>query len=182
MIALIKSLGKETAATGIRVNCLTLAAIKTLLFDQMTAQKIEFMLFKIPSGGTRRDRRGDLARLLARPARSARSARAPYSTLPVDGQPTSRALRHVRVAKNLRECVVASADDHSSSGRSVRRLFLVALTKEPGLGRLDHQLMLRSSESHRPHRWLPFNLFQFISIPRISYRNGSLWLSLVPDG
>ncbi|WP_426437047.1 SDR family NAD(P)-dependent oxidoreductase [Bradyrhizobium genosp. P] len=50
VIALTKSLGKETAATGIRVNCITPAAIKTSLFDQMTAQHIEFMLSKIPLG------------------------------------------------------------------------------------------------------------------------------------
>ena len=50
VIVLTKSLGKETATTGIRVNCITPAAIKTLLFDQMTAQHIEFMLSKIPLG------------------------------------------------------------------------------------------------------------------------------------
>ena len=47
---LTKSLGKETATTGIRVNCITPAAIKTPLFDQMTPQHIEFMLSKIPLG------------------------------------------------------------------------------------------------------------------------------------
>jgi 2-dehydro-3-deoxy-L-rhamnonate dehydrogenase (NAD+) len=47
VIALTKSLGKETATTGIRV---TPAAIKTPLFDQMTPQHIEFMLSKIPLG------------------------------------------------------------------------------------------------------------------------------------
>ena len=50
VIALTKSLGKETATTGIRVNCITPAAIKTALFDQMTPQHIEFMLSKIPVG------------------------------------------------------------------------------------------------------------------------------------
>lgn len=50
LIALTKSLGKEMASTGIRVNCITPAAIKTPLFDQMTAQHIEFMLSKIPLG------------------------------------------------------------------------------------------------------------------------------------
>jgi len=50
VIALTKSLGKETATTGIRVNCITPAAIKTGLFDQMTPQHIEFMLSKIPLG------------------------------------------------------------------------------------------------------------------------------------
>ena len=50
VIALTKSLGKETAATGIRVNCITPAAIKTPLFDQMAPQHVEFMLSKIPLG------------------------------------------------------------------------------------------------------------------------------------
>ena len=50
MIALTKSLGKETATTRIRVNCITSAAIKTALFDLMTPQQIEFMLSKIPAG------------------------------------------------------------------------------------------------------------------------------------
>jgi 3-oxoacyl-[acyl-carrier protein] reductase len=50
VIGLTKSLGKETATTGIRVNCVTPAAIKTPLFDQMTQQHIDFMLSKIPQG------------------------------------------------------------------------------------------------------------------------------------
>jgi 2-dehydro-3-deoxy-L-rhamnonate dehydrogenase (NAD+) len=50
LIALTKSLGKETATTGIRVNCITPAAIRTPLFDQMTPQHIDFMLSKIPLG------------------------------------------------------------------------------------------------------------------------------------
>lgn len=50
VIAMTKSLGKETAATGIRVNCITPAAIKTALFDQMTKEHIDFMLSKIPLG------------------------------------------------------------------------------------------------------------------------------------
>jgi NAD(P)-dependent dehydrogenase (short-subunit alcohol dehydrogenase family) len=50
VIALTKSLGKETATTGIRVNCITPAATRTPLFDQMTPQHIDFMLSKIPLG------------------------------------------------------------------------------------------------------------------------------------
>jgi 3-oxoacyl-[acyl-carrier protein] reductase len=50
VIGLTKSLGKETARTGIRVNCVTPAAIKTPLFEQMTRQHIDFMLSKIPQG------------------------------------------------------------------------------------------------------------------------------------
>jgi NAD(P)-dependent dehydrogenase (short-subunit alcohol dehydrogenase family) len=44
------SLGKELAPTGIRVNCVTPAAVRTAIFDQMTQQHIEFMLSKIPLG------------------------------------------------------------------------------------------------------------------------------------
>ena len=48
VIALTKSLGKELAKTGVRVNCVTPAAVKTGMFAQMTQQHIEFMLSKIP--------------------------------------------------------------------------------------------------------------------------------------
>jgi len=50
VIALTKSLGKELADTGIRVNCVTPAAVKTAIFDQMTPEHIQFMLSKIPMG------------------------------------------------------------------------------------------------------------------------------------
>ena len=50
VIALTKSLGKELADTGIRVNCVTPAAVKTAIFDQMSAQHIAYMLSKIPMG------------------------------------------------------------------------------------------------------------------------------------
>jgi len=50
VIGLTKSLGKELAQTGIRVNCVTPAAVKTPIFDQMTQQHIDFMLSKIPIG------------------------------------------------------------------------------------------------------------------------------------
>lgn len=50
VIGLTKSLGKETAKTGIRVNCITPAAVRTPIFDQMTSQHIDFMLSKIPMG------------------------------------------------------------------------------------------------------------------------------------
>jgi NAD(P)-dependent dehydrogenase (short-subunit alcohol dehydrogenase family) len=48
VIALTKSLGKELAATGVRVNCVTPAAVKTAMFDQMSQSHIDFMLSKIP--------------------------------------------------------------------------------------------------------------------------------------
>ncbi|TMH00301.1 MAG: SDR family oxidoreductase, partial [Betaproteobacteria bacterium] len=50
VIGLTKSLGKELAKTGIRVNCVTPAAVRTAMFDQMTQQHIDFMLSKIPLG------------------------------------------------------------------------------------------------------------------------------------
>jgi 3-oxoacyl-[acyl-carrier protein] reductase len=50
VIGLTKSLGKELAKTNIRVNCVTPAAVRTAIFDQMTPQHIEFMLSKIPLG------------------------------------------------------------------------------------------------------------------------------------
>ena len=50
VIGLTKSLGKELAKTNIRVNCVTPAAVKTPIFDQMTQEHIDFMLSKIPIG------------------------------------------------------------------------------------------------------------------------------------
>ena len=50
VIALTKTLGKELAAYDISVNCLTPAAARTAIFDQMTQEHIDFMLSKIPRG------------------------------------------------------------------------------------------------------------------------------------
>jgi len=50
VIGFTKSLGKELAKTEIRVNCVTPAAVRTAIFDQMSQQHIEFMLSKIPLG------------------------------------------------------------------------------------------------------------------------------------
>ena len=50
VIGLTKSLGKELAGTGITANCVTPAAVKTEIFDQMTEEHINFMLTKIPLG------------------------------------------------------------------------------------------------------------------------------------
>jgi len=48
VIALTKSLGKETAGHDIAVNAVTPAAAKTAIFDQMTQEHINYMLAKIP--------------------------------------------------------------------------------------------------------------------------------------
>ena len=50
VISLTKSLGKELAKDGVLVNCVTPAAAKTAIFDQMTEQHINYMLAKIPMG------------------------------------------------------------------------------------------------------------------------------------
>lgn len=50
LIGLTKSLGKELAQTGVLVNCLTPAAARTPIFDQMSQEHIDFMLSKIPMG------------------------------------------------------------------------------------------------------------------------------------
>ena len=50
VISLTKSLGKELAQSGVTVNCITPAAAKTAIFDQMTEQHINYMLSKIPMG------------------------------------------------------------------------------------------------------------------------------------
>jgi 2-dehydro-3-deoxy-L-rhamnonate dehydrogenase (NAD+) len=50
VIALTKSLGKETAGQNIAVNCITPAAARTRIFEQMSQQHIDYMLSKIPRG------------------------------------------------------------------------------------------------------------------------------------
>jgi 2-dehydro-3-deoxy-L-rhamnonate dehydrogenase (NAD+) len=50
VIALTKSLGKETALKNISVNCVTPAAAHTRIFDQMSKEFVDFMLSKIPRG------------------------------------------------------------------------------------------------------------------------------------
>ena len=50
VIGLTKSLGKELARTEIRVNCITPAAVRTPIFDQITQQHIDYMLSRIPIG------------------------------------------------------------------------------------------------------------------------------------
>jgi 3-oxoacyl-[acyl-carrier protein] reductase len=48
VIGFTKSLGKELADKNIAVNCVTPAAAKTRIFDQMTQEHIDYMLSKIP--------------------------------------------------------------------------------------------------------------------------------------
>ena len=50
VVALTKSLGKELADKNISVNCVTPAAAKTKIFDQISQEHIDYMLSKIPRG------------------------------------------------------------------------------------------------------------------------------------
>jgi NAD(P)-dependent dehydrogenase (short-subunit alcohol dehydrogenase family) len=48
VIGLTKTMGKELAKSGIAVNCVAPAAVRTAIFDQMSEEHVEFMLSKIP--------------------------------------------------------------------------------------------------------------------------------------
>ena len=50
VIGLTKSLGKETAGSGVIVNCITPAAVRTEIFDQISEEHIQYMLERIPLG------------------------------------------------------------------------------------------------------------------------------------
>ena len=50
VIALTKSLAKETADKNVAVNCVTPAAARTRIFEQITQEHIDFMLSRIPRG------------------------------------------------------------------------------------------------------------------------------------
>jgi 3-oxoacyl-[acyl-carrier protein] reductase len=50
VIALTKSLGKETAGRNVAVNCVTPAAARTRIFEQITQEHIDYMLARIPRG------------------------------------------------------------------------------------------------------------------------------------
>ncbi|MSU23576.1 MAG: SDR family oxidoreductase [Opitutus sp.] len=63
VIGLTKSLGKELAATGIRVNCLTPAVIETEILKQMSPEHVQYMLAKIPLG--RPGQVGEVAAMVA---------------------------------------------------------------------------------------------------------------------
>jgi 2-dehydro-3-deoxy-L-rhamnonate dehydrogenase (NAD+) len=50
VIGLTKTLGKELAESGVLANCVTPAAIRTAIFDQISQQHVDYMLSKIPMG------------------------------------------------------------------------------------------------------------------------------------
>jgi 3-oxoacyl-[acyl-carrier protein] reductase len=50
VIGFTKSLGKELAKTGIRVNALTPATFKSPILEQLPQSQIDYMLSKIPAG------------------------------------------------------------------------------------------------------------------------------------
>jgi 3-oxoacyl-[acyl-carrier protein] reductase len=50
VIAMTKALGKEHAGDNIAVNCVTPAAARTRIFDQLSDEFIAYMLSKIPRG------------------------------------------------------------------------------------------------------------------------------------
>jgi NAD(P)-dependent dehydrogenase (short-subunit alcohol dehydrogenase family) len=50
VIALTKSLAKETPDLSISINCVTPAPVKTRIFDQITQEHIDYMLSKVPRG------------------------------------------------------------------------------------------------------------------------------------
>ncbi|MFP6709042.1 MAG: SDR family NAD(P)-dependent oxidoreductase [Alphaproteobacteria bacterium] len=50
VIGLTKSLAKETAEAGVLINCVTPAAIRTAIFDQITREHVDYMLSRIPMG------------------------------------------------------------------------------------------------------------------------------------
>ncbi len=65
VIGLTKSLGKELALKNIAVNCVTPAAAKTRIFDQMTEEHINYMLSKIPRNKFAKSRRTSIPCCLA---------------------------------------------------------------------------------------------------------------------
>ncbi len=60
VIGLTKSVGKELATTGVRVNCVTPAVVQTRILDQLDQEHVDYMLSKIPMGRT-----GDVTEIAA---------------------------------------------------------------------------------------------------------------------
>ena len=52
VIGLTKSVGKELAGTGIRVNCVAPAVVKTRILEQLTPEQVEYLVERIPMGRT----------------------------------------------------------------------------------------------------------------------------------
>ena len=52
VIGLTKSVGKELARTGVRVNCVTPAVVQTRILDEFTPEQIDYMVERIPMGRT----------------------------------------------------------------------------------------------------------------------------------
>ncbi len=52
VIGLTKSVGKELAKTGIRVNCVTPAVVQTRILDEFTPEQVRYMVERIPMGRT----------------------------------------------------------------------------------------------------------------------------------
>jgi 3-oxoacyl-[acyl-carrier protein] reductase len=60
VIGLTKSVGKELATTGIRVNCVTPAVVQTRILEQLTDEQVGYMVERIPMGRT-----GDVSEVAA---------------------------------------------------------------------------------------------------------------------
>ncbi len=74
VIGLTKSLGKELAETGIRVNCITPAVVRTPIWEQTTPAQMDMLLARIPM-----KRSGEIAEVAALAAWLA-SAECSFST------------------------------------------------------------------------------------------------------
>ncbi len=60
VIGLTKSVGKELAHSGIRVNCVTPAVVQTRILDELTPEQVQYMVQRIPIGRT-----GEIAEIAA---------------------------------------------------------------------------------------------------------------------
>jgi 3-oxoacyl-[acyl-carrier protein] reductase len=52
VIGLTKSVGKELARTGVRVNCVTPAVVQTRILEEFTPEQVQYMVDRIPMGRT----------------------------------------------------------------------------------------------------------------------------------
>ena len=60
VIGLTKSVGKELAKSGVRVNCVTPAVVHTRILDELTPEQVRYMVERIPIGRT-----GEIAEIAA---------------------------------------------------------------------------------------------------------------------